>query len=74
MNRSTVRRLLYAALLLAFLLHNDLWLWYDARTLLGLPVGLLYHLGFCFAVALIMGLLVRYAWPAELEREDKVGP
>jgi len=62
-----VRRLLYAALLLGFLAHNDLWLWDDARLALGLPVGLLYHLVFCVVVALIFWLLVRYAWPAELE-------
>jgi hypothetical protein len=62
-----LRRLLFAALVLAFLLHNDTWQWDDARTVAGLPVGLAYHVGFCVAVALLMGLLVRFAWPRDLE-------
>jgi hypothetical protein len=64
------RRLLYAGLLLVFLLHNDLWLWDDSRSVAGLPVGLTYHVAFCLVVALLMGLLVRYAWPRDLESAD----
>ena len=71
MSRTTTRRLLYAALVLAFLLHNDLWLWDDARSVAGLPVGLAYHVGFCLAVALLMGLLVRFAWPKDLRSRDR---
>jgi hypothetical protein len=67
----TIRRLLYAALALAFLLHNDLWLWDDASPVAGLPVGLAYHVGFCLAVALLMGLLVRFAWPKDLRTRDR---
>ncbi len=70
MKRKRIRRALYAALLLAYLLHNDLWLWHDSRLFFGLPVGLLYHVGFCLAVALLMALLARYAWPSELEDQD----
>ena len=54
---------LYAALGLLYLLHNDLWLWNDARLVLGLPVGLVYHLGYCLAAALLFAALVRWAWP-----------
>ena len=54
-NKST-RRLVYAVLLLVYLLHNDLWLWHDSSIVLGLPVGLLYHVGFC-AVASVSRLL-----------------
>lgn len=61
------RIVLYLALLLLFLLHNDLWLWNDARMVAGLPVGLAYHVGYCLVVALLMGLLVRFAWPRDLE-------
>ena len=67
MSRPSVRSLLYVALFLAFLLHNDLWLWDDARMPGGLPVGLVYHIGFCLAVALLMWLLVKFAWPQDLE-------
>ena len=33
-----------------------------------LPVGLAYHGAYCLAVALLMWLLTRLAWPAHLER------
>ena len=62
-----IRRLLYAGLVLAFLLHNDLWLWDEPGTVAGLPAGLAYHVAFCLAMAALMGLLVRYAWPRDLE-------
>ena len=66
MSARTIRRLLYAALFLAFVLHNDIWLWDDPRLLAGLPVGLTYHIGFCLGTALLMWLLVRFAWPEDL--------
>lgn len=65
MTRTAVRAPLYAALLLLFLLHHDLWLWSDARRIAGLPVGLLYHVGYCVAAAVLMGLLVCFAWPPQ---------
>jgi hypothetical protein len=64
---TAVRRLLYLALLLAFLLRHDLWLWDDARIVFGLPVGLTYHIAFCFGVSVLMALIVRFAWPRGLE-------
>lgn len=62
-----MRRLIYVALLLAFVLRNDLWYWDDPSFVFGLPIGLLYHILFCVAVALILGLLVRYGWPKAFE-------
>ncbi len=64
-----MKRLLYAALAVLFLLHQDVWLWNDGRTVLGLPVGLAYHVLYCLAAAAMMALLVKYAWP-ELADED----
>ena len=66
MGRSPVRWLLYAALIAAFVLHNDLWLWNDASLVAGLPIGFVYHVGFCLAVALLMWLFVRFAWPDDV--------
>lgn len=60
---------LYTALALLFLLHNDWWNWRNGTRVLGLPVGLLYHLGFCLAVMLVFLLLVRHAWPKALSAE-----
>jgi len=70
LSRTTTRRLLYAALAALAVLHHDLWLWNDGRVIAGLPVGLLYHLGFCAAAAVLMLLLVRFAWPEGLEAEE----
>jgi hypothetical protein len=70
LSRRATRVLLYVALAALAVLHNDLWLWNDGRVIAGLPVGLLYHLGFCGAAALLMLLLVRFAWPEGLEAEE----
>ncbi len=50
---------LIAALLALFVLHNDLWWWDDPRLVLGLPIGLFYHLSFCFAAAAVMAVAAR---------------
>lgn len=55
---------LYAALLILYLLHNDLWLWNDARLVFGLPVGLLYHVVFCLVTSVVLAMLVKWAWPS----------
>lgn len=63
----TARGILYAALVLLLALHQDFWLWNDSGMLLGLPVGLTYHVVYCLVVAALMALLVRYAWPTHLD-------
>ena len=59
--------LLYAALVVLYLLHNDLWLWNDASLVLGLPAGLAYHIGFAAATSIVLALLVIHAWPEHLD-------
>jgi hypothetical protein len=66
----SVRGLLYAALALLFVLHQDLWLWDDPRIVLGLPVGLTYHFVYCLVAALLLGLSVRFAWPEGVVAQD----
>jgi len=64
------RWLLVVAALLLYVLHQDFWFWRTARpVVLGLPVALVYHAGYCLAASLLLVLLVRTAWPKELERE-----
>jgi hypothetical protein len=62
-------RLLYLALVALYLLHNDLWLWNDARLVFGHPVGLAYHIGFAIVTSIVLTLLVIHAWPEHLDRE-----
>ena len=71
MKHGPTRGLLYAGLFVLYLLHNDLWYWNDARLVLGLPIGLLYHFGFCIAASGLLYLLVKYAWPRHLEVENE---
>ncbi len=71
MKNASVRGLLYASLFVLYLLHNDLWYWNDARLVLGLPIGLLYHFGFSVASSVLLFLLVTYAWPRHLEVETE---
>ena len=66
-----LKKLLVSLLVLAvFLLHQDNWNWMKVEPLvLGfLPVGLAYHAGYALLAAVMMALLARFAWPAELDR------
>ena len=66
-----VRIALYGALVLLYLLHTDLWNWDNDSLVLGFPVTLAYHLGFCIVTIALMASLVRWAWPFE---DDEVDP
>lgn len=51
--------LFYCLLVLLLLLHNDFWFWKTPELVLGLPIGLLYHIGFCLVVTLLMAIFVK---------------
>jgi len=61
---------LWLAVLALYALHQDFWFRDVARPLMFgfLPIGLVYHVALCLAIAGLMWVLVRYAWPVELER------
>lgn len=66
----SLRRLLLTLLVVAvYLLHQDFWLWRTAKPLVFgfLPMGLFYHACYSVAAAVVMWLLVKYAWPSHLE-------
>lgn len=61
-----MRRALLATLVVAvYLLHQDFWLWHEARPVVFglLPAGLAYHVLYSIVAAAVMWLLVRFAWP-----------
>ena len=70
MIRRSARGLLYAAVVLLVVLHQDLWFWDDPRIVLGLPVGLTYHVGYCLVAAALLAMLVRFAWPDRARADD----
>jgi Protein of unknown function (DUF3311) len=65
------RILLVIAVVALYALHQDFWFWRTARPLVFgfVPIGLFYHACFSVAASLLMWLLVKFAWPAHLERE-----
>jgi Protein of unknown function (DUF3311) len=64
------KTLVYLAVPVLYVLHQDWWWWTDKETrLLGMPIGLTYHVLFCVAASILMASLVWLAWPAHLEVE-----
>ena len=62
--------LLVVAVAALYILHQDIWFWRSSHLVFGfVPVGLFYHGVFAIAAALLMWLLVTYAWPSHLEQE-----
>ncbi|MCY3550996.1 MAG: hypothetical protein OXH39_11105 [Candidatus Poribacteria bacterium] len=57
--KNPVRWLLSGLLVLLFLLHNDFWFWKTPQLVLGIPVGLLYHIGYCLVATLLMAAFVK---------------
>jgi len=68
------RSLLILATLAVYLLHQSVWFWRSARPLVFgfVPIGLFYHACYAVLASLLMGLLVRHAWPGHLEREAEL--
>ncbi len=65
-----MKKILLFLLIAAFyVLHQDLWNWPKADPLIFgfLPAGLAYHAAYSIAAAALMALLVKTAWPKELE-------
>jgi hypothetical protein len=57
------------AVVLLYVLHQDLWFWRSARPLVFgfLPIGLFYHAAFTVATSAVLWLLIKVAWPSHLE-------
>lgn len=53
------KSLVLATLFVFFLLHQDFWFWDDGWLVLGLPIGYLYHIGYCLAAACVMLVVTR---------------
>lgn len=73
MIKTFVRGLLFLAIFVVYVLHQDVWFWRTATPLVFgfLPIGLAYHAIYCLAVALLMWALTKVAWPAHLESSER---
>ncbi len=61
-------------LIVLFIVRIDLWLFDAADLVVGLPVGLAYHLTFCFVVAAFFACVVKFAWPHGLDTSTRRAP
>ncbi len=69
-HRRMKRILLVVAVAALYILHQDIWFWRSSYLVFGfIPIGLFYHACFSVAAALLMWLLVTFAWPSHLEHE-----
>lgn len=72
-----MRSLLATALVaLLYALHQDVWLWREARPLVfgTLPVGLFYHAAYTVVTAATLWALVGLLWPHHLEASPVGAP
>jgi len=55
--------------LAVYVLHQDCWNWKKADPLVFgfLPIGLAYHGAYSLLAAVMMWVLVKFAWPKELD-------
>lgn len=58
-----------------YVLHQDFWFWRTANPLVFgfIPIGLFYHACYTLATAFALLLLVKHAWPSELEEGEGDG-
>lgn len=72
-----MKRLLLTLVVIAlYISHQDIWNWRKVYPMAFgfVPIGLFYHACFTVACALVMWMLVTYAWPAHLEEEIEGQP
>ena len=64
----------YTLTLLVFVmltLHQDTWNWFDKSLVFGfLPIGLAYHGFYAVMAAVMMAVLVKFAWPKNLDEDE----
>jgi hypothetical protein len=69
------KAVLVILVLAIYVLHQDFWNWKDASPVFGfLPIGLAYHAAYSIVCAIMMYILVKFAWPAHLEEVDGTTP
>jgi hypothetical protein len=63
------KTLLTLMVIAVYVLHQDFWNWRTAHPIIFgiLPVGLAYQAGYSILAAIMMAVLVRFAWPKHLE-------
>lgn len=69
-----MKNVLYALLLVLALAHQDFWNWDRTHLYFGfLPSGLAYHTVYTLIVVVFWILMIRFAWPDDVERFAEEG-
>ena len=65
----TRRIALCLLVLVVYALHQDCWNWktYEPLVFGFLPIGLAYHAAYSFVAMATMAILVKFAWPQDVE-------
>jgi hypothetical protein len=72
---SVRRRVVWGAIVLLAVLHQDFWWRADHRTLVFgfLPVSLAYHVAVSIAASILWGLACYHCWPRDVDVLDEPG-
>ena len=67
---------LFLLVLLVYAAHQDFWNWHKADPMVFgfLPIGLAYHAGYSIVCAVLMAILVKFAWPKGLDERETASP
>ena len=59
-------RLIWLLVAMLIIFHQDSWNWDSSRLVMGLPIGLSYHIGLSLVASLVWLLACFIAWPREV--------
>ena len=66
----SIKNILYVAWVIIYLMHNDIWFWDNPSLVMGIPIGLFYHIAYCFVASILLFLLIKHAWPEYVSKID----
>jgi hypothetical protein len=68
--------LLFLLVALVYVAHQDIWNWHKPGPMIFgfLPIGLAYHAAYSIAAAVMMAILVKFAWPKGLDEQETAPP
>ena len=71
---SPARKIVWGLVVVLAIVHYDFWYWDDGSLLAGfMPIGLFYHALISVLAAIVWALVVKYAWPTDMERWADAG-
>lgn len=62
------KTVVFVVFVILMILHQDFWNWGNSDLVFGImPVGLAYHAAYSIVVTLFWALVIRFAWPSDIE-------